>query len=431
MKKFASNFLEFSYNSPVAFFAVKNSLELLEKNGFNKLNIEDKWKLNNNEKYYVSINNSGLFAFEIGEKKASETSFRIVGSHTDSPSIKIKPNPEINENGFLKLNIEIYGGPILNTWLDRPLAMAGRVFTKTDNIFKPKMNLININKPLMIIPNLAIHQNREVNKGIELNKQIDMLPTLSVLKEGFEKKNYLINLMAKELRIEAEDILDFEMYLYEYEKGSLVGTEKDFLSASRIDNLASVYGSLYGIIESSSFDGIKVIAAFDNEEIGSETRQGADSEILSQILERIVYSLGGTREDYLRSLTDSFMLSADGAHAIHPNKSSTTDPTNIPRVNEGVAIKLSANFKYTTDALSSSIIKNLADKNNIKYQYFVNRSDLVGGSTIGPASSKYLPIISVDLGIPMLSMHSIRELCGVEDLNNIKELIKVFYGAKK
>ena len=430
MKKFAKNFLDFSYKSPAAFFTVKNSSELLDKNGFNRLNIEEKWTLKNNEKYYVTINDSGLFAFEIGEKSASGTSFRIVGSHTDSPSIKIKPNPEIVENGFLKLNIEIYGGPILNTWLDRPLAMAGRVYTRGENSFKPKMNLLNINKPLMIIPNLAIHQNREVNKGVELNKQIDMLPTLSVIKEGFEKKNYLINLIAKELKVKAEDILDFEIYLYEYERGNFVGVEGELLSASRIDNLASVYGSLLGLTESSEFGGIKVVAAFDNEEIGSETRQRADSEILSHILERVIYSIGGTREDYLRSLAESFMLSADGAHAIHPNKASTTDPTNIPRVNEGVAIKLSANFRYTTDSLSSSIIKDLADKNKIKYQYFVNRSDLVGGSTIGPASSKYLPITSVDLGIPMLSMHSIRELCGVEDLESIKNLIKVFYEAK-
>ena len=330
----------------------------------------------------------------------------------------------------MKLNIEIYGGPILNTWLDRPLAMAGRVYTRGENSFKPKMNLLNINKPLMIIPNLAIHQNREVNKGVELNKQIDMLPTLSVIKEGFEKKNYLINLIAKELKVKTEDILDFEIYLYEYEKGSFVGVEGELLSASRIDNLASVYGSLLGLTESSEFGGIKVVAAFDNEEIGSETRQGADSLILSNILERIVYSLEGNRQNFLEITSKSFMISADGAHAIHPNKPSLTDPTNHPMLNKGPVIKLSSNFRYTTDSLSSSIIKDLADKNKIKYQYFVNRSDLVGGSTIGPASSKYLPITSVDLGIPMLSMHSIRELCGVEDLESIKNLIKVFYEAK-
>lgn len=429
MKNFAKEFLDFSYKSPAAFFTVENSRNLLNKEGFKALKENEKWELKNNEKYYVTINDSGIFAFEIGDKKASETSFRIVGSHTDSPGIRIKPNPEIVDNGFLKLNIEIYGGPILNTWLDRPLALAGRVFTKGENSFKPKLNLLNINKPLMIIPNLAIHQNREVNKGVELNKQIDMLPTLALVKDGFEKKNYLINLIAEELGVESSEILDFELYLYEFEKGSFVGVNEELLSASRIDNLASVYGSIMGLLESEAFGGIKVVAAFDNEEIGSETRQGADSNTLAHILERVVYALGGTRENFLRSLAESFMFSADGAHAIHPNKPGTTDPTNVPKVNEGATIKFSANFRYTTDSLSYSIIKDLAEKNGIKYQIFVNRSDLVGGSTIGPASSKYLPIPSIDLGIPMLSMHSIRELCGTEDLSNIKDLIKAFYGA--
>lgn len=428
MNKFAKNFLDFSYKSPVSFYGVKNSIVLLEEKGYKKLEEKDKWELKNKEKYYVTINDSSLFAFEIGDKKPSETSFRIVGSHTDSPGIRIKPNPEICENGFLKLNIEVYGGPILNTWLDRPLALAGRVFTKGENSFSPKVHLVNINKALMIIPNLAIHQNREVNKGIELNKQIDMLPTLAVVKEGLEKENYLLKLLAKEAKIK-EEILDFELYLYEYEKGNFVGANQELLSASRIDNLASMYGSLVALTESKDFSGIKVLAAFDNEEIGSETRQGADSNNLAYLLERLVYGLGGTREEYLRALASSFMFSADGAHAIHPNKGSTTDPTNIPRVNGGVTIKYSANFKYTTDALSSSIIKDLANKNNIKYQIFVNRADMLGGSTIGPASSKYLPIPSIDLGIPMLSMHSIRELCGVEDLVSIKELIRVFYEA--
>lgn len=429
MRNFAKEFLDFSYESPVSFFAVKNSIELLKNKGFKELKENEKWDLKNNEKYMLNINNSGLFAFETGKASVENTSFRIVGSHTDSPSIRIKPNPEIVDNGFLKLNIEIYGGPILNTWLDRPLAIAGRVYTKGINSFKPNLHLLNINKPLMIIPNLAIHQNREVNKGIELNKQIDMLPTLSLVKEGFEKKNYLIKLIAEELKVSASEILDFELFLYEFDKGNFVGVDNELLSASRIDNLASVFASLKALTESNSYDGIKVLAAFDNEEIGSETRQGADSNALSHILERVIYSMGGTREDYLRALTESFMFSADGAHAQHPNKPSTTDPTNTPRVNGGVTIKYSANFKYTTDSLSASIIKDIAEKNSISYQIFVNRSDLLGGSTIGPASSKYLPVPSIDLGIPMLSMHSIRELCGVEDLSSIKELIKAFYGA--
>lgn len=430
MKKLAEDFINFSYKSPNGFFAVENGKKILDKKDYTQLYLGDKWNLEKNSKYYLTINESSLFAFETGNGEVEENGFRIIGSHTDSPGIKIKPNPEIVENNYLKLNIEIYGGPILNTWLDRPLSIAGRVYTKGHEHFAPKLNLVDLKKPLLIIPNLAIHQNREVNKGVELNKQTDMLPVVTLIKENFEKKDFLLGLLAGELGVKVEEILDFELYLYEVDKGQLIGLEEEFVSAARIDNLASMFASMEGLLDSDKFDGVKVIAAFDNEEIGSRTKQGADSVTLATILEKIIYGLGKNKEDYIRSLEKSFMLSADGAHAVHPNQSSKTDPTNTPKVNGGVAIKYNSNFSYTTDAYSGSIVKAIANEADIKYQYFVNRSDLGGGSTIGPLSSKHLPINSIDLGLPMIAMHSVRELCGVEDIYSLKKLIEVFFSAK-
>ncbi len=430
MKDLAKKFIDFSYSSPNGFFAVENGKNDLKDNGFIELSLKDRWALESGGKHFVTVNESSLFAFEIGSKDIEKHGYRIVGSHTDSPGIKIKPNPEIIDKNYLKLNVEIYGGPILNTWLDRPLSIAGRVYTKSDSLFNPKLHLVDLKKPLLIIPNLAIHQNREVNKGVELNRQVDMLPIVTLVKENFEKEGFLISLISKNLDIKVEDILDFELYLYEVDKGQLIGLEEEFLSASRIDNLASMFASTEGLKDSDNFLGVKVVAAFDNEEIGSRTKQGADSVTLATLLEKISYSLGKDKEDHFRALQNSFMLSADGAHAIHPNQGGKTDPTNIPKVNEGISIKYSSNFSYTTDAFSGSVIKALAGENSIKVQYFVNRSDLGGGSTIGPLSSKHLPINSVDLGLPMIAMHSVRELCGVEDLHSLKKLIEVFFSTK-
>lgn len=426
MKEFANNFINFIKESPSNFFAVENTKKILEKHNYEKLNLNEKWELKNNS-YYVKINESALVAFQIGDGNIEEEGFRIAASHTDSPGIKIKPQSEIKENNYLKLNIEIYGGPILNTWLDRPLSLSGRVYTKGDNIFKPKLHLIKLNKPLLIIPNLAIHQNREVNKGYELNKQVDMLPLLALIEENFEKNNIVLELISNELGVCQSEIIDFELYLHEFEEGKIIGLNEEFISASRIDNLASLYTSTEALISSKAFKGIKVIVAFDNEEIGSRTRQGADSLMLSLVLEKIIYGLGKNRDEYIRALEKSFMLSVDGAHAIHPNQASKTDPTNKPMLNKGIVIKYNANFSYTTDALSSSIIKELARKNSLNTQNFLNRSDLAGGSTIGPLSSKYLPIKSADIGLPMLAMHSIRELCGVEDLRDLTKLVTSFF----
>ncbi|TDT72548.1 aspartyl aminopeptidase [Hypnocyclicus thermotrophus] len=415
-------FLKFVYDSPTAFNAVDNIKKILLKENFIELDMSQKWNLEKKGKYFIIKNNSSLFAFQIGEENIKETGFKIIGSHTDSPGFKIKPNPEIIIENYMKLNIEVYGGPIYNTWLDRPLSIAGRIILK-DLTTK----IVNINKPLLIIPNLAIHQNREVNKGISLNPQENLLPIIEIMTKKLEKENYLLNIISKETEININQILDFELFLYEYDKGSTIGLNNEMISSSRIDNLASVFTSLNALINNKNNKNTKIIACFDNEEIGSTTLQGADSLSLSYLLEKICYGLELNREDFISSLEKSFIISADGAHAFHPNYSNKGDITNKLLMNNGIAIKYSSNYSYTSNAYSASYIKKICKENNIKYQYFLNRSDTRGGSTIGPISQSNLPINSVDIGIPMLAMHSIRELCGTEDLKLLNKLLNKFF----
>ena len=427
MKKLANDFIEFSYNSKSVFHATNNTANILLEKGFKRLEEGEKWNLEPKGKYFFEKNNSSLIAFTIGNGELSKYGFKISGNHTDSPGFRVKPNPEMVSDSYLRLNTEVYGGPILNTWLDRPLSIAGRVVLKSENVFKPKTVLVDINKPILIIPNLAIHQNREVNKGVELNRQNDTLPLLSLVNEKLEKDNFLLKLVAKENNINFEDILDFDLYLYDYIKGSLVGLEEDMISAPKIDNLGSLFAGLHAFIEAEGFNGVNVLACFDNEEVGSHTKQGADSNMLLNTLDRISLSLGLDREEFFCALSNSFMLSVDGAHAVHPAQSQKTDPINRPKINNGIALKVTANQSYTSDAYSLSIVKQILEPNNIPYQYFVNRSDTPGGSTIGPISSTHLDINAVDLGLAMLSMHSIRELCGIEDMANLKKLLKNYY----
>ena len=427
-KKFAKDFIEFVNNSPSSYHVTKNCSNILEKKGFTRLEPSEEWKLELGGKYYIKRTNSTIMAFTIGKKVNIDSGFKIVGSHTDSPCFRIKPNPEITVENIVRLNTEVYGGPILSTWFDRPLSIAGRVVVKSKNPFKPKTITINIDRPLMTIPNLAIHQNRNVNQGVEIDKQNDVLPIIGLVNESFEKENFLINLLAKECKIKKSEILDFDLFLYDYEKGTLLGIENEMVSVPKIDNLASVYSGIIGLIETKkNNDKINVFIGFDNEEIGSSTKQGADSNYLSSFLERIYLAFGIGREGFLRGLSNSFLVSADGAHAAHPAFIGKMDITNRPRLNEGVVMKISANQRYTSDGYSISVIKQILQDEDVKIQYFVNNSKEVGGSTIGPISSTHLDIDSVDLGIPMLAMHSARELCGVDDLYDLKELIRLFF----
>lgn len=427
---FARELIDFIYDSPTAFHAVDNVSKELRDCGFIELKSEERWELKKGCKYYVTKNDSAITAFQVGNGEISENGFKIIGAHTDSPSFRIKPAAEMtSENHYVKLNTEGYGGAILSTWMDRPLSVAGRVTVKGKDVLNPVTRLLNIKKPILIIPNIAIHMNRDVNKGIEFNMQRDTLPLMSLVNESFEKGNYLINTISKEIGVEVSDIIDFDLFLYEFEKGSIVGLNEEFISSPRLDDLAMVHAGITALTRTEALKGTNVMVCFDNEEVGSTTKQGADSQLLSNILERIVLSLGGDRQDFFRAITKSFMISGDLAHAVHPNAGDKHDPQNRPLINKGPVIKVSANQSYTTDSNSSSVYAQICKNANVPVQWFVNRSDTRGGSTIGPISSSHLEMRSVDMGTPILAMHSIRELGGVLDHTYVTDSFTEFYRA--
>lgn len=420
-----NSLIDFLDKASSPFHVVDNTKNILEDNDFTQLNIKNKWDLETNQKYYVTKNDSAIIAFTTAEKSKLKEGLKIVGAHTDSPSIKIKPQPEFeDEDYYLKLNTEVYGGPILNTWFDRPLTLAGRVsILKNGNL--ENIN-INFKDPLMIIPNLAIHLNRKVNEGQKIDKQKDLIPIIKTLNENEDIENYLINLIAEELEVKINDIMDFDLYLRDTEAPIVMGSEKEFLNAGQIDDLGMAHAGLRAFLDSNN-NNFKLLVLFDNEEIGSNTDVGADSPLLSNLIERIVYSLDGSREDYLQIIENTFMISADMAHAVHPNYSEKHDPTNKPVINKGPVVKVSSNRKYTTDSYSGGYIKKLCNENNIPYQNFVNNSNEKGGSTIGPLNLRHLGVKSVDIGNPVLSMHSIRELYGLKDHELAIKLLTAFY----
>lgn len=427
-KEYAKDLISFINISGSCYQAVSASKKILLENGFKELNEEDSWNLKKEGKYFYTKNMSGFIAFKIGNGDIKKEGYKIVGCHSDTPTLRIKPSPEIiSENSYIKLNVEVYGVPILNTFLDRPLSIAGRVSLVSDNPLKPDIRLVDIRKPIVIIPNLAIHMNRTVNKGIELNPQKDMLPLIGLVSENLEKNDYLIQILSRELGAPKEDILSFDLFLYEWSEGCLLGINEEFISSSKLDDLSSLQAGLEGIIKSENGNGVQVLACFDNEEIGSRTIQGADSTFLSTALERIAIALGKTREEYYRALASSFIISSDSTHAVHPNVAEKSDPTNRPIINKGIAVKISANKKYTSDSESIAVYELICRKADIPYQTFVNRSDEIGGSTIGPITAGHLNIKAVDIGTPILAMHSIRELGGVLDHYYLIKLFTGFY----
>lgn len=408
--------LDFINKSKTAFQGAYEVKNILNQNGFSELKESDSWNLRQGDKHYIMKNDSAIIAFEIGCEEIEEYGFRLIGAHTDSPGFRIKPSAEMMvENNYIKLNTEVYGGPILSTWFDRPLSIAGRVTLKSDNIFKPETRLVDINKPVLIIPNLAIHMNRSVNDGYEFNRQKDVLPLLALCNEKFEKDNYLINLLAETLNVESENILDFDLFLYDFSEGSVVGLNEELISAGRLDDLWMVFAGVKALTESSKIRSTKVLVALDNEEIGSLTSQGAKSSILENVLERIALGLNKNREEFKRALSNSVMISADLAHAIHPNYTEKCDPTSKPLLGRGPVIKIAASGSYSTDSYAAGIFKGICEKVGVPYQVFVNRSDMKGGTTIGPITASKLNIPVVDMGAPLLSMHSIRELASIND----------------
>jgi len=424
----AEELINFIFNSPTAFHVVENVARELENKGFRKLELTDVWQIEKGGKYYTTKNGSAIFAFDTGEKPLDENGFKMICAHSDSPGFKIKPDPEMIVDGkLMKLNTEVYGGPILMSWLDRPLAIAGRVILKSDDPLNPAHKLVNFRKPLVYIPNLAIHLNRSVNDGIELNKQKDMLPLVSTVNDALEKDGWLQKLVAKELQVEPENILDFDLFLYEFEKGSIVGEKNEFISSPKLDDLAMVHAGLNALLSTEGAGSPRMLAIFDNEEVGSGTKQGAGSPVLINIIDRIAEKLDMSQEQKQRTLYNSFMISADMAHSIHPNQIEKHDPVLHPVLNGGPVIKIHANQKYTTDGDSGAVFSTLCKNAGVPCQKFVNRSDMVGGSTLGNILTGQMDIRSVDVGNPMLSMHSVREFGGVKDHTYMTDVFKYFF----
>ena len=400
--------LDFIEKSPTAFQAVDEMQKRLTENGFEVLSEKEYWKLVPGGKYLVTRNNSALIAFCIPEKESRV--FHIMASHSDSPSFKIKENPEIKvDNSYVKLNVEKYGGMLMAPWFDRPLSVAGRVIIRRNGGLKEK--LINIKRDLVMIPNLAIHMNREANNGVSYNPQKDLQPLFAV---GNTDRT-LLEIIAEQTGVKKEDIISHDLFLYNRMPGTIWGADKEFVSSARLDDLQCAFASMEGLLRAQNHESIAVHCVMDNEEVGSGTKQGAASTFLKDTLLRITMGLGRTYEEYLMTLAGSFMVSADNAHALHPNYTDKTDPTNHPVLNKGIVIKFNANQKYCTDAVSAAIFKELCTKAGVPYQTFVNRSDIAGGSTLGNISNTQVPMNTVDIGLPQLAMHSPYETAGVKD----------------
>jgi aspartyl aminopeptidase len=426
--KYANDLIDFLYESPTAFQAVRNIKAALLRKGFKQLHRGESWNLEKGGRYFTTKNASALVAFIVGTGEIEKDGFRIIAAHTDSPALKLKPSPEmLGAGNYLKLNVETYGGPILSTWMDRPLSLAGRVSLMSENPIRPDVRYINIKKPILIIPNLAIHLNRSVNEGKEFNKQKDMLPILRLVEETFDKDGYFKDLIANHLNVEPDKVLDFDLSLYEFEKGSIIGEKNEFISSGRIDDLSMVHAGIDALFNSQTRHSTNVMICFDNEEVGSETKQGAASPFLKDVLKRITWALNSEKDAFFRAKINSFGISADNAHAIHPNLPENYDPVLQPKINMGPVIKINANQKYTTDALSSATFEMLCNKAGVPVQKYVNKSDIAGGSTLGSIASTQLDIRMVDVGNPMLAMHSIRELSGVKDHFYMKQVFEEFY----
>lgn len=423
MEKQILDLMTFVKNSTTAFHAVQNGIAHLEKHGFQEINPTEKWDLSAGGKYYITKNDSSLIAFILGEDTLHH-GFRIIASHSDSPSLRLKPSCEVKQNGYVKLNVEVYGGPILDTWFDRPLSIAGRVMLKGIDAFHPEMRLVDLKEPIAIIPNLAIHLQRGKDKDA-FSKQKD-LQAIIAEDEAYTVKNHVAKLLA----VSEDDILDYDLFLYECTEPQLVGEKKSWISAPRLDNLAMAHASLEAISNTQNHAWTSLCVIFDNEEVGNRTKQGAASPWLRYIMERIMLQASQGREDYFIALEHSFLLSADLAHAVHPNRPEKHDPVNQPKLNQGPVIKISANQSYTSDSDSISVFEEICKNKNIPTQKFVNHSDQPGGSTIGPTNTSQIPIRAIDIGNPCLAMHAIREITGVSDHVFMIEAMKGFYESK-
>ena len=422
---YIDDLIEFLNASPVNFLAAQTIIKRLDEARFRYLDPREPWTLMPGGKYYTTQNGSAVFAFVAGGAKGGGA-YHIISAHSDSPCFRVKPNCEMLSDGrMLKLNTEVYGGPILYTWFDRPLSLAGRVVIKSDDPLRPDQVTVRFTEPMLTIPHLAIHFNRAVNEGNPLSKQKDMLPVVGRLPEGEDHKGWLMRQVVKQLdttvKVNADAVLDYDLSVYDTTPACRVGLDGQFVQSGRIDDLSMVHAALTALLENCDSNVLlpnrntRVMAIFDNEETGSGTKQGAASPILDYMLRRINMALGGTDEGYMRAIAESFMISADNGHGVHPNYVDKQDPTNHPVLGDGPVIKINANCKYMTDADSAAVFATICKDAGVPVQYFVNHSDVAGGSTLGNILTSQIPLRGVDMGAPVWAMHSVRETASAAD----------------
>lgn len=425
MNKFqehSQKMMQFIENSPSCFHVVDNVCKMLQSQGFTALNEQQCWKLEQGGKYYVTRNGSSVIAFCI--PKEGYQSFQLICSHTDSPTFKIKEQPEVEvDKKYIKLNVERYGGMLCAPWFDRPLSVAGRIMVKEE--LGIRSVLVNIDRDLLMIPNLAVHMNREANDGYKYNAQKDMCP---VFGDEQAKDQFLVQI-AEAAGVSQEQILGMDLFLYNRQKGAFWGCDNEFIASPRLDDLQCMYGTLQGFLAAEPAGNVSVFCAFDNEETGSVSRQGAASTFLKDTLCRISLASGKTQEEHMSAIAGSFMISADNAHAVHPNHAELSDPVNRPQMNHGIVIKYNAAQKYTTDAISKAVFSSICDRAEVPYQTFTNRSDMAGGSTLGNISNTQVSLYAVDIGLAQLAMHSPYEMAGVKDTWYLEEAARVYYSS--
>ena len=425
--------LDFLNASPVNFLAAHNIAVTLEKGGYRCLDPQEPiGAVQAGDKFYVTKNDSSVYAFQIGRQPLADVGFHLICAHCDSPTFRIKPHAEMTcEGGIVKLNTEVYGGPIMSTWFDRPLTIAGRVIVRGEDVMHPRTRLLHVQRPLLQISNLAIHFNRQVNDGVKLSKQKDVLPILGIITDELERGNLLMNVICEELgkteAVSADDILDFDLYLADATPACTFGVHDEFISSGRLDDLSMCYAGLEALLASPVGERTQVLAIFDNEETGSQTKQGAGSPLLASLLKRIAWAQSQTEEAFFQAVERAFMVSADNAHAWHPNYSEKYDPTNHPVLGGGPVIKFNAAQKYASDAVSAAVFAEVCRKAGVPCQRFVNHSDVAGGSTLGNILASSLPLRGVDMGNPILAMHSCRETGSVADHAHCVRAFTQFY----
>lgn len=427
-RSLAQDLLHFIDASPSPWHAVDTVKSRLTGAGFAQLHETDTWQLQTGSSYYVIRGDASIIAFTLGKQVITDSGLRIVGAHTDSPGLRLKPKAAFGSNGLVRIGVEVYGGPILATFTDRDLSIAGRVTVRTENGHNTK--LLKFDHALMRLPNLAIHMNREVNdKGLVLNKQTELPLLFAESEDGLEAEKQFLNYLAQALKIEASDILTFELNVFDTQKGTLWGANQEFIADSQLDNLASCHAAITALLDSSQQNATSICALFDHEEVGSESATGASGSFLADVIKRITAGVGLNQEQHLRTLAQSFFISADMAHAYHPNHPTAYEPCHHVMVNQGPVIKTNANQRYASNADTAARFITLCERAGVPYQQYAHRTDLGCGSTIGPIVASGLGIASVDVGSPMWAMHSIRESAGVLDQSYMVAVIKALFSS--